>query len=307
MGLIVTGMHRSGTSMVAGVLDQLGVSHGEGTMLGSSIVNPSGFFERVDVIAVNDSALQTLGGDWLVPPIFHSDTWLAFSENTVRNYRSHVKFIDGQSQNWFIKDPRISLLLPLWDRIALERLPTIIVVRNPLEIAQSLHLRNGLTHRQGLAVWYFYMQTLFSELRGRPHKIVDYQSALSDKVPTINSLAEFAWTFASLNLENVPADLVNKTAEFMNPEFSRSDDVSGIRGIGIQETTELLDIYAALKSAHLNTCNEGLFSATPDWISEALYESRKYRKLQDDLSTAQRSLVDMRRVITELQQQTPNT
>ena len=286
--------------MIAGVVNQLGVSLGQGSTLEASIVNPSGFFERQDVVEVNNEALQSLGGDWLVPPILHSDTWLDFSDQTVKNFRTKLQFLDGQGQNWLVKDPRIALLLPLWDRIALERLPVVIVVRNPLEIAQSLHLRNGLTHRQGLALWFYYMRTLSSELRVRPNIVIDYQTALSEKISAIKALAEFAHQFAALDIENLSSEVIDSAAKFMNPEFSRSSDLSEVRGIGSQDTDYLVDIYTSLQERHLGQLLEDPFSMTPDWVSEALFESRKYRKLQDDLASTQRALVETRMEINDL-------
>ena len=86
----------------------------------------------------------------------------------------------------------------------------------------------------------------------------------------------------------------------MNPEFSRSSDLSEVRGIGSQDTDYLVDIYTSLQERHLGQLLEDPFSMTPDWVSEALFESRKYRKLQDDLASTQRALVETRMEINDL-------
>ena len=47
----------------------------------------------------------------------------------------------GQSV-WGWKDPRNCLTLPFWQSL-LPHLKTIIIIRNPLEVAYSMHKRNG--------------------------------------------------------------------------------------------------------------------------------------------------------------------
>jgi hypothetical protein len=68
MGLIVTGMHRSGTSAVARVVKALGFESG-GELMEAAPDNPRGFFEREDVMNINDRWLSSLGGSWWAPPL----------------------------------------------------------------------------------------------------------------------------------------------------------------------------------------------------------------------------------------------
>jgi len=65
--VIVLGMHRSGTSMVSGVLNILGVDIGK-DLLGNHWSNPLGHFENNDFRNLNTQILKEAGGDWLNPP-----------------------------------------------------------------------------------------------------------------------------------------------------------------------------------------------------------------------------------------------
>jgi hypothetical protein len=58
-GVIVLGMHRSGTSMLSGLLvNGIGYKVG-GPLIGAAFDNAKGFFERIDVVLQNDEFMQS--------------------------------------------------------------------------------------------------------------------------------------------------------------------------------------------------------------------------------------------------------
>src|SRR5919106_6018808 len=64
-GICVLGMHRSGTSLVAGVLRLLGVDLGsDEEFLPPDSNNQSGYFELADLVEINDEILAHYGGTW---------------------------------------------------------------------------------------------------------------------------------------------------------------------------------------------------------------------------------------------------
>ena len=65
MQLIVLGMHRSGTSVLARLLNMMGAYFGsEGISTGANEENPKGFWERRDVRDINDFVLHSVDCDW---------------------------------------------------------------------------------------------------------------------------------------------------------------------------------------------------------------------------------------------------
>ena len=57
--VVILGMHRSGTSMVAGALATAGLYAGEpDELLADQSDNPHGFWERRDVVSLNDAILS---------------------------------------------------------------------------------------------------------------------------------------------------------------------------------------------------------------------------------------------------------
>ena len=67
--IVILGMHRSGTSMVARALATAGLYVGEqGELLSDQEDNPNGFWERKDVVSLNDEMLHNCGYSWFNPP-----------------------------------------------------------------------------------------------------------------------------------------------------------------------------------------------------------------------------------------------
>src|SRR5580658_3168224 len=61
--LVVLGMHRSGTSALAGMLHHLGVALGE-RLMPASPDNPRGYWEHSEIVAINHRLMATMGWAW---------------------------------------------------------------------------------------------------------------------------------------------------------------------------------------------------------------------------------------------------
>ena len=91
MNIVIIGMHRSGTSMIAGVLAELGYHVGyEDELIGKGEENPMGFFERKDFRNINDKILHENGFDWFKIADFSISN---LSEESKDQYRKSFKEI----------------------------------------------------------------------------------------------------------------------------------------------------------------------------------------------------------------------
>ena len=63
VGVFVLGMHRSGTSLLARLLNLLGCKLPK-DLLGANESNPSGHWESLKAIEINDALLRALGRRW---------------------------------------------------------------------------------------------------------------------------------------------------------------------------------------------------------------------------------------------------
>ena len=200
MQVFVLGMHRSGTSAIARVLNLMGLYFGgEGVSTGRNAENVKGFWERHDVRALNDSILFASGGDWDVVSKLDLDAlpadvkagYISAAADVVLNMDAH--------RPWFVKEPRLCLLFPIW-REALETPVCIHIHRNPLEVAQSLRARNGIPISTALAMWEVYNVHALHASNGLPRHFLGYEELLRTPMPVVESLHGFLTDAASYPL-----------------------------------------------------------------------------------------------------------
>ena len=154
--ILVAGMHRSGTSAVSRILNLLGCALPK-TLSSAGPDNPIGFWESMAIKELNERVLASAGSAW--------DDWEPFD---ARWYESPVaaEFRDrarttladefGDCRLFVLKDPRICRLLPFWiDSLGEFGAEPFIVtpVRNPLDVAMSVEVRNGIDRSIGLLLW----------------------------------------------------------------------------------------------------------------------------------------------------------
>ena len=156
----VLGMHRSGTSALAGALEAAGLRTGEVLRFGSD--NVKGHIESRLVIGINDAVLQRSGGSWHEAP--HTLIW---TDAERRRRDTFIAAREAGGTPWLFKDPRTLLTFPFWQE-ALPKLTLVGTFRHPLNVAFSLFQRNGLALAEGLRVWTAYnrrLLTLWEETR----------------------------------------------------------------------------------------------------------------------------------------------
>lgn len=158
--MVVLGMHRSGTSALSRVLNLCGAYLPEKLRPPKLGNNPRGFWEPEDVIDLNERMLRQLGGAWnrveFVLPVA-GDMVDAFVDDVGAMLASEY----GDQETILIKDPRICVLAPLWHRALVSagyRPVYVVPVRNPIEVAQSLHARGDMSVSEGVSLWLAYMR-----------------------------------------------------------------------------------------------------------------------------------------------------
>lgn len=190
-GVMVVGMHRSGTSAVTRVVNLLGVPLGRADDIYSAKDNPSGHWESRQLCAVDHMILHVFGGfDMAMPPMPRS--WLQ-SRRAVYLQRVMRATFDNvyQGERWLWKDPRICLTLPLWRQV-LDDFCVVFVVRDAGPVARSLSRREGGRYPllYCYALWDDYNRRAVAALSGLPVVIVGFDSMLEDPLHQVKLLSE---------------------------------------------------------------------------------------------------------------------
>lgn len=177
--LVVLGMHRSGTSSVAGALTLLGAAAPR-TLMAAAEDNPRGFWESNVVMALDDALLAEAGSSW-------SD-WRRLPR-PVQPVEARDRIVQclsgefGEAETIVLKDPRMCRLFPAW-RGAMEAAgykPLIIApLRHPSEVAASLVARNPITREQGLRLWLRHVLDAEHAGRGLPRHFMRWSSFMGD-------------------------------------------------------------------------------------------------------------------------------
>ena len=191
--LIVLGMHRSGTSAFTGVLNLLGVNLGT-QMLETQSDNPKGFFEHKYVVLANDCILETFNSSW-DDPLPLPENWIArFKDSQLREDARYFLRTDiSENTLSAVKDPRLCKLLPFWLPLleAEEITPSVaLVIRSPLEIADSLARRNGFSIEKSMVLWMQYMLEAERSTRHIPRCFVKFESVLGEPQKTVEHVFE---------------------------------------------------------------------------------------------------------------------
>ena len=134
--------------------------------------NPDGFWEHLGFVAVNDELLNALGGAWDLPPKIDED----LSDPRLDPVRMKARLLIERFNSaglWGWKDPRNSLTLPFWQNL-LPGMKTLIMVRNPLEVAHSMKERNGTSYSFGLRLWEIYNRRVIETTSERNRLITNY-------------------------------------------------------------------------------------------------------------------------------------
>ena len=150
MIILVLGMHRSGTSALAGLLHTGGVFMGE-ELVGKSHNNPKGHYEDRRLLAINRKILKAFGGSWRNVPNMRYEE---LPEDLCSSMKELCQGYSSSHRVWGWKDPRMSVTFPMWYKILKgEKIVFLHIVRSPTEVFLSLRKRDRFTEKEANDLW----------------------------------------------------------------------------------------------------------------------------------------------------------
>jgi len=242
-------MHRSGTSLVARVINLMGVDLGPPEdFLEPRFDNPRGYWEQRPLFEINERILELLGGTSADPPAMPGG-WTRRDEieELARRAREVIEAQFGEARKWGWKDPRTSLTLPFWRQVV-PQAKWILCLRSPTSVAASLVQRdpNSYTWEGAISLWLRYTATALSQTRHDERLLVFYEDWFTEPDLQVARLAEFIGEATDL-----PSSTRSRVTEFIESGLrhhrSSAAELADNGGLSV----EVRALYLTLRAAHV--------------------------------------------------------
>lgn len=160
--VLILGMHRSGTSCLAGCLEAAGLYLG--TVNTAAPFNKKGNREPEHIRDLHDALLDQNGASWDAPPRQPLE-WPADLLDQLQQRTADL----ARAQHWGVKDPRSAFCLSGWKRLYVPRY--VVSYRHPSAVVSSLVRRSiswkrPMQRADAYALWAAYNQRILDEVRG---------------------------------------------------------------------------------------------------------------------------------------------
>jgi len=191
--LIVLGMHRSGTSALAGTLGILGATLPD-DLVGKHPFNVKGHFESKSIKRIDEEMLRAIGSAWydlrsISPECLETEIVAQAKAKLKEAIQRHY----GMASLLVLKDPRLCRSFPVIRSVIDEHRASVHVIfcfRNPLDVARSLEARDGIALQHGLGLWLRHMLDGEFHSRGLQRVFVDFSDFLQDWRTTIKRIEQ---------------------------------------------------------------------------------------------------------------------
>ncbi|WP_171127037.1 MULTISPECIES: hypothetical protein [unclassified Ruegeria] len=186
--VVILGSGRSGTSLCAKILRELGVEM-EKTLERPNEMNPEGYFEDRRLVEINKRILDKLGASLEFGPLgeIHRET----ISTELQDLRDHLADCSSAYPKlWGFKDPRVSLLLPVY-RSAFQNVGIVpryvFCARNAGSTVESLHQATGRSRE--ICEWTYFVRS-YMALRDSAANcyVLHYEKLLKAPVEQIEKL-----------------------------------------------------------------------------------------------------------------------
>jgi hypothetical protein len=291
---LVLGMHRSGTSAVTQVLALAGAKLPQNVWAGDEHY-AKGYFEPWRIALFNDERLRAAGTAW--DDVF-ALPYRRLSHRDERRWLNRAQTLFAEEygdETWpLLKDPRITVLMPLWRQV-LEELEIaarcVIPVRHPLAVAGSLARRNGFSPQKSVLLWTAYMLAAEVHTRGLPRAFVSYDGLLADWRAEVARI-EAAHGAALPNLTEKAGRAIGA---FLTPELRHNAGDEGLAALGWPGalTAQVLAWFEAA-AAGAAPPERGLDAAVSELARRAAEMGPLVSPLTRDLDAARAELGELR-------------
>lgn len=188
--IFVLGCHRSGTSLVAGLLvEAAGVSMGE--LMPATPDNPLGYYEAIGVVDAHRDLLRQMDRDWTCPPDGFDPATMDLGA-----LREQVAVHRQLPQPWAVKDPRSMFLLGAWAHLGVQHVRALAVLRPVADTIRSIQRRDGIREDRAEAIVAAYLSRLVSIAEQVPLPVVEFPGdgvSIVEQVRAVATASGLPW------------------------------------------------------------------------------------------------------------------
>ena len=296
--ILILGMHRSGTSALTRVVSLMGAALPK-SILGKNHSNLRGHWESEVLIKSHEAFLARFDSDWkdwqrLKMPRKTSLKAQSFIEEFQTLLESEFSKADDV---WLVKEPRICRFASLYiDALkeASESLHSVIMVRNPLEVAASLEARDDMNKLDALHLWLTHMLEAEIATRGERRSMIAYDDFLMSPVKTAQKLSKDFDFSLPYNVNDVKSQIESYVSPSLKRQSLASEDVAldPIARGWVSQAYEALCVlcanpYSETAMVKLDDVRASYFAALSPLHDIISYEREHHKRLtQEELSRA---------------------
>ncbi len=246
--ILVTGMMRSGTSLVCQVLTKLGQSFGDpGAMIPADRWNAGGYFEVREVMDVNSRIVTGISRTaspvraWAAKVAYVAMPSVRSMPRRAARHRATIEDIGRRYRGAVLKDPRFCLTLRFWrEWTEVDRI--VVCVRHPASVLHSLARRHSLPKWLSARFYAWHVNTLVDQLPSSSVVFLDVDRLVDGAADELEALGRGLGA-------NVPAPS-SLLDDVVDPDaFTRVDpDAAGCPEVAVAAWQRLRALAAASRT-----------------------------------------------------------
>lgn len=224
--IVMTGMHRSGTSFLCRAFNLAGVYIGS---LNDLIThdwkphpsNKRGHWENQKILTLANECLRINGGEWYDPP----EEVSCPSELT-----SRIKAVVDDLRKQAIlgagfKETRILLMLDEWKSYLPKDFVLVGIFRHPLKVAESLKIRSDFSYSKSLKLWQIYNSNLLKHIETNGGFLINFDDSKDVLLSQISQIIKWLGLCPDIDLEKWYSKDLIKSGDSVNTDFPLSEEV----------------------------------------------------------------------------------
>jgi hypothetical protein len=285
--IVVLGMHRSGTSAITRSLKVLGVTLGDRLMPSFEDINDKGFWEDIDLNALNIEMMNAIDSDW-----YYLSTLENIAVENLHKQGYFLRAVEMLRQKvcgpyiFGFKDPRVAKLLPFWKGVFSHcqvDVSYVIVIRHPLSVAMSLDKRDGIEPERSYLMWLGHVIPSLSYSVGDKRVIVDYDCLMQSPEREISRIAK------ALHLEIDLKELKTFISDFLDEKLRHTE----YKSIDLLNNDLCPPLVREIYTFLLEIASDKVKSDDPDLNELVARWSREFDRFKSTLSLVDKLVIQI--------------